>query len=461
MVGYTCGMNENGVKKGLSAFLWWGVVVIVVLMPFHALLTTWAGSNFGNLLWWRAWKEVFLFVLILGASTLFIIDKKLRSVIWARTINKAILGYAVVLLTASSLFRPLDSDAFAQGIAINIRFLVFFVLVQMVLQYRTLSRKLLFLLISVPAVGVVFFGVLQMLVLPKNFLQWFGYDKQLTIPPFFTVDEQLSELRYASTVSGPNTLGAYLLLPFAVVAGSVSLTKSRWQKVAGKWQMILMKLTILLGIAAFGVVLYGTQSRSAWIALLVSVAAFGVLKIRGKARMLLIAIALGAALVGSVVVYQFKETAFVQNVILHDNSETGGEVSSNNARLEAYRDAVSDIKQNPLLGCGVGCAGPASIRHQEGVKIAENYYLQIAQEAGLIALALFLVIIFLVAKELYKKPEDTLALALLSLLIGLSVANVLLHTWADETLAYLWWFTAAVVLYGRGEIKKVSSSDSV
>lgn len=449
MVRYTWGMNFDGVKKGLSAFLWWGMIAVVLLLPFHALLSTWAGSNFGSLLWWRAWKEIFLFVLVLAASIIFIFDKTLRRAIWSRTVNKLILGYSVVLLAASSL-SAIDVDAFAQGIAINIRFLAFFVLVQIVLHYRMISRKLLLQLITLPAVGVVVFGLLQMMILPKNFLEWFGYNKTTTIPPFFTIDEQLFALRYASTISGPNTLGAYLLLAVATVVGS-------WELVVGRSRELLKRVGAGLFFIAALVVLYGTQSRSAWIAFMVSAAVFCALKIRGKARVILFGIAIVAAFTSLVGIYQLKDTDFVQNVILHDNSETGGEVSSNNARLDAYEAAVSDIKENPLVGCGVGCAGPASVRHEGGTKIAENYYLQIAQEAGLIALILFLAIILLVAKQLYKNRDDSLSLALLASLVGLSVANLLLHTWADETLAYLWWFTAAVALYGQPGIKKASN----
>ena len=53
----------QGRTSKLATILSWLVAAILVLLPFHALLTTWAGSNFGHLDTWRAWKEI-LFLLM-------------------------------------------------------------------------------------------------------------------------------------------------------------------------------------------------------------------------------------------------------------------------------------------------------------------------------------------------------------------------------------------------------------
>ncbi len=417
----------------------YGLLTIMVLMPFSALLTTWVGSNLGGLLWWRAWKEILLAGLTVIGLYYFLTDRKLRSTIWARTINKVILLYGlwhvfIVLVSVK------DADAVSQGLAINLRFLVAFVLMQVVIFYRPISRSLLSKLILIPSVGVVAFGLLQIFALPKEFLSWFGYDKKTTIPPYFMIDQQQDSLRYASTISGPNTMGAYLVLPFMLVVSS-------WKLVVGKTKTHAKLILNACYLLAAIIVLYASHSRSAWVALLVSLVVFLILKLPAKFRLALVLVSLVGLILSAGLIYSYRDSQFVQDVVLHDDPTEGGEVSSNLGHSQAIKAGLSDVANRPLFGCGAGCAGPASVRYSGGAKIAENYYIQVAQETGVIGLSIFIVIIFLLAKELYKKRSDTMALVMLTTLAGLSVANLLLHTWADDSLAYIWWLAVSIVIY--------------
>lgn len=411
-------------------------------MPFHAFLTTWLAGNSDFLLWARAWKEVFLAVLFFIGLYYFVIDSKLRSTIWSRTINKLILAYGIWLLFVSVLVSR-DADSLVQGLAINMRFFTVFVLMQVVLFYQPISRKLVYKLITIPAIGVVLFGLMQMFVLPRDFLTRFNYNKNTTIPPFFTIDEQLTNLRYASTLSGPNTLGAYLLLPLLFITERTRRLLIDMKKAS--WTQPILHISFFVFLI---ITLYGTHSRSAWLATAISLAVYALFVVPDKWRTALVAIGLGFTLVAGIGTYQYRDTQFVQDVILHDDPVEGGEVSSNAGHLEALQTGVEDIVEEPFLGCGVGCAGPASVRAEE-IKISESYYLQVGQEAGVVALGLFITLVLLVGKELYKKRKDSLALIMFASLIGLSVANLLLHTWADDTLAISWWSVAAIALYGK------------
>ena len=78
--------------------------------------------------------------------------------------------------------------------------------------------------------------------------------------------------------------------------------------------------------------------------------------------------------------------------------------------------------------------------------LTENYYLQILHELGVIGLALFLAICVLVAKKLFKKRSNTIALALLASFAGLAITNFLVHIWANEAVAYTWWGLAGVLI---------------
>lgn len=422
-------------------FLRISLIGIIIVLPFHALFTTWVGSNVGNVLLWRAWKEVLLALLLVVGLWYFLKDSRLRGVIWGRLVNKLIFLYALwhvfnILVTSR------DYDAMAQGLSINLRFFLFFVLLQIVLYYKPISRTQLLKIILIPGIGVVVFGLLQLFMLPKDFLTWFGYNKQTTIPPYFTIDEQQDVIRYASTLSGPNTLGAYLAFILSVHVGA-------WQSLASRVKH--MQLSAIAGglVLATLIVLYASHSRSAWIAGTITIGLYVFLSVPKRWRLGLVGIGvIGIVLLG-MAGYQYRDSQFVRDVVLHDDPQQGGEVSSNSGHIEALLSGLEDVQNEPLVGCGVGCAGPASVRHEDGAKIAENYYVQVGQETGLIGAGLFIVIIGAVARELYSKRKDSLTLMMFASLIGLSVANLLLHTWADETLAYIWWGTLAVVLYSQ------------
>ncbi|MEJ0072844.1 MAG: hypothetical protein WDN27_02010 [Candidatus Saccharibacteria bacterium] len=100
------------------------------------------------------------------------------------------------------------------------------------------------------------------------------------------------------------------------------------------------------------------------------------------------------------------------------------------------------------LGDGPGTAGPASeYNGSHPARIAENYYVQIAQEPAGWAWALFLCIVVLVGLELYARVGSSPPGAhRLRQPHRLSFVNLLSHAWADDTLAYVWWGLAAIAL---------------
>jgi hypothetical protein len=154
----------------------------------------------------------------------------------------------------------------------------------------------------------------------------------------------------------------------------------------------------------------------------------------------LVVLALGAFLL-------LKNNTGLENAILHTQAHSASAVSSNQAHASALKDGVEDTLHQPF-GDGPGTAGPAS-EYNGGhePRIAENYYLQIAEEVGWLGLALFLAVVGLVGLELYQQViRSRLALVLFGSLIGLSLVNLLSHAWADDTLAYLWWGLAGIAL---------------
>jgi len=114
------------------------------------------------------------------------------------------------------------------------------------------------------------------------------------------------------------------------------------------------------------------------------------------------------------------------------------------ARLPLTRASQrSEIRSQRYLSSaacgGVGTAGPASVYNPKRIRIAEDYYIQIGQETGIVGLGLFLAINICVGYRLWERRSDALALGLFASFLGLVIVNLFSHAWADPTLAYLWW----------------------
>ena len=412
-----------------------GWLALMVLLPFHAFISTWGGTTIGPLGVWKSWKDVLLSGLVLLVILQAFLDPVMFKNFWSSWITKLIVAYGVWHVLIAILVGN-QRDALVFGLTINLRIVSMFLIGGVFAYYVKPNREFLTKLILLPASVVVGFGLLQIFLLPYDFLTHFGYKAGVTIAPFNTIDQQIDQLRIMSTLRGPNPLGAYLILPMLVAVSSL-------QNAVGRKSKLLIAFCLLLPAI---IVLYGSHSRSAWLGFVISAGVYLMVKLSTKWRLILVSAGLVGLVVGSLGLYQLRDTSFVQNVILHDNPEVGPEQTSNSDHTLAIKNALTDIKEELITGCAPGCAGPASFYDPDGTKLAENYYLQVAQEVGVIGLGLFIAINVLVAWELYKKRQDHLALVLLASFVGLSTANLLLHVWADDTLAYVWWGLAGAVL---------------
>jgi hypothetical protein len=403
---------------------------VLVLVPFHALFTTWAGSNFGHLDAFVIWKEVIIVAITLPALWLVGRDVKLRQWLRYNWLARLVGAYALlhIVLGAWTLQRSqVNSVALIHALLINLRFLGFFMIVLVVVARSDWLRQHWQRLALWPAFAVITFGLLQRFVLPYDFLRHFGY-AQNTIPAYQTVDQKLDFRRIQSTLRGANPLGAYLVLIIVVLV-----------------RRIRRAPVYIIPLLGAGVVLLLSQSRSAWIGTVVALVVWlwlsGDLRIR---RQLLIAISIGVVVTASSL-WVLRDNNFVQNTFFHTDETSASAESSNQGRLKAMQTAADEVVRQPL-GRGPGTAGPASFRNSSPPRIAENYYLQIAQEVGWLGAGLFIAINVLVAWRLWAAGNDPLARLLLASLAGLTVVNLVSHAWTDDTLAYAWWGLCGIAL---------------
>lgn len=410
------------------------VLAIIFLLPFHAFFTTWAASHLGYYDQIRVWKEAIIILLAVGCGWLVIRDEALR-----QQLKQSKLAIAIGLYIAYALLRTgygysaglITKPALAYGMLGAFRYFVFFLVVWLIASRTHLLQRWWLFAVITPATIVIVYGLLQQFVLDKNFLSHFGYSKE-TIPPFQSVDQKSDFIRAQSTLRGPNPLGAYLSMIITFLVGLWYRFKSN------RFSFGLLTILALT-------LLFTTYSRSAWIGLVLSLGTWLLLVIRDRKTINYILFC-GVLLVGAlgITTYALRNNDYVQNTLFHTDETSAAATSTNTVRAQALQDGVKDVWQHPL-GQGLGTAGPASLRG-ESPKIAENYYIQVAQEVGVFGLIIYLAITVLVGLQLFRQRQALLPQLLLASLVGITAINMVSHAWMDDTLSLLWWGLAGIAL---------------
>ena len=412
---------------GLLLVIFAGIVV-------HAPLTVWLGTVFPTADFLiKAWKEVLLAGAVgIGAALL-----------WRRK-QWAILKEPIILLIAAYvgihlLLLPYSWDnatSAVAGLLIDLRYVVYFVAVYVAIRLYPELRRLFVIVFLAGASVVASFGVLQVFVLPPDFLTLLGYG-DTTIAPYLTVDENPDYIRISSTLRGPNPLGAYAVIVLAVVA-ALWVRRQITTKQQAWWLGVLT--------AASAVILWASYSRSAAGAAAIAIGLIIVIA-AGKKFMKWALIGMASlAIIGGGLLYVARDTSFVSNVVLHENETTGGSVSSNEAHFDSLAEGI-ELKVLQPLGAGIGSTGSASLYSDDGL-IIENQYLFIAHEVGWVGLVLFVYIFVWILRHLWRARSDWLSFAVFASGIGLAVIGILLPVWVDDTVAIIWWGLAAVALGG-------------
>lgn len=425
-------MIQRDIRARIALFLSFAITLILVLLPFHAILTTWAASNFEHFDLFRVWKEIILLAILPLVLFLAVSNAKLRK--WLLS-SWALRLYAVYVLLYISFGLWAESQgrvyygAVLYTWIINLRFIGFFFICAIIASGSSFLIRNWRVILMAPAALVVFFGLMQRLILPYDFLRHFGYNST-TIPAYQTVDNNLIYQRLQSTLRGANALGAYLLL---IATAIIGLRKNR----------IITYGSLLL----LGAVLMYTYSRSAWIGTALSVTlVIWWAKDRSSKTKWLIGGVIAAIVVTSSLIYAFRFSGGLQAPFFHTTVSTKSQLTSNEERVNALNNGLRDVWNEPQ-GRGPGTAGPASFRNVgHHARLAENYYLQLAQEVGIVGLLIFIAINLIVGYQLWIKKKDLLARILLASLIGISFVNIISHAWTDDTLAYIWWGLAGIAL---------------
>lgn len=412
------------------------LLVIFGLVVVHAPISVFFGSRFPEFeLLIKAWKEVLMLVALVLAIGVALRNRPAAKALLRDKLLWVIGAYAALHLLLIPVF-PAPLTQLIAGLMIDLRYLLFFVLVYVTVRLSPGFRRPALLVSAVGALVVLIFGLLQIFVLPKDILAAIGYGDE-TIAPYLTIDKNDDYVRINSTLRGPNPLGAYVMV---VVAAALSYLVAH-----PRLRRTLPTALAAAIVVAAPAVLWASYSRSALLAAGLAVGFIVGLRFRKHFKLVPTAIVIGlVALVGLTGIYALRDTSFVQNVIVHRDPTEGDELNSNEGHIESLQKGTERAARQPL-GAGIGSTGSASLLGDRPF-ILENQYLFIAHETGWAGLGLFGVILFMVLRRLWRRRSEWLPLGVLASGLGLSIIGILLPVWADDTVSLVWWGLAALAL---------------
>jgi len=396
------------------------LMVLLLLIPFHAAFVTIIGAHISFKPVLQLWKEAIICIIGIMSLAIYIRNKdsmRFDNINW---LVVAIMGLSLIV---SLIYRP-DIDGLLAGIKTNIIVLILFLSAQVISQY--FSQKQIINLVVWPAFIVAVLAILQPIIFTPQFLVSIGYGADTIIATQY-VEITQNSLRVFSTLGGPNQLGAYLIIPFSLAFTLMLRTK----------KILWLAMSIVLSLAS-----YMTFSRSAWLGTILAASIIIILQFKKKTQLLLSGLLILLAISATIFVtskdlckYYPDQTTF----FLHGDCNKGTLGGSDSQRLVALETGWDSVVSQPF-GQGLGSAGPASFYSQRTF-IVENWYLQIAIEIGLLGLVLYGVWFCYTSKLLYdsinNKLYSNLSTALIASLFGIALTALFLHSLADSTLSIL------------------------
>ncbi len=320
---------------------------------------------------------------------------------------------AFLLITAASLVNvPTDlASTGLQGILKWLKHIaLFFMLTELAGSPQRSKRLVGVFLVSM---GLVCLNALYQSVTGADWVKNYSID----IPGRF--------VRLKSSLGSPNSLALFISMALPVTFDS-------WLK-QKKWSLKSVMLTFLL--AVFFIILLGTLSRSAVLALVISVANYLVLHRRAKFALLLL---------GFLALLAMSSKLLFNNFItsLNPSDITIGE------RLRYWQTTWEMIRHSPWIGNGVNmyyqkfaAFAPASETYRG---YAHNCYLQLWSEIGIFGLLAFLWPLVSVLGKGHFQKRGTSAEFDLKDAIGIGLVAYLIHSFFDTN---LYSFQAAMLFW--------------
>ncbi len=456
----------------LSRIREWLTLVLIALLPFHALLVTVitkiiAGPGHAPLGVLAVWKEAMVVIILLLACLEVIITFQSQvtshksQVLKIDTIDVCILLgilYAIGLeiLHHSTLY--ILHSSFLLGFKYDFLPLVAFFILRRVSWSAWFQQTVINVLLAVGAI-VALYGIATFF-LPMSFFTWLGYSDlhslyqaQGPLAAFQQIGGSTLR-RIQSTMSGPNQLGVWLLIPLAINLGHL---KKLGTKGAGCFPRSTWNAWILFTLVLLSSALFLTFSRASWIGAGVMVAVM--LWQRVYRKSLVVWWFTGLVVLAGIAI------ALAPQILIRKQSLIG--------HIEKPLVALQTIIAHPF-GLGLGSAGPASNRTSDtcidqpvGSDISwakdrqdlcifiggeqvqptgracscpvltENWYLQWGVEMGWLGLFLSLLLPIFILKKIQN--QFNILHSTFYIFLAVCVASLFLHAWEDSAVALTMW----------------------
>jgi len=323
----------------------------------------------------KGWKEGILGILVLAVVWRAVRYRRLpfrmHAMDWL-----IVLFMLYGVLVGGSIIRSGDDIVF--GFRYDFAVLVFyFVARSFWSDVATLLRLLRTL--NLAALPLLHFGVLQVFLLPRTFLEHFGYSNTVQVggnplPPFHLIGDSL--VRAMSTFPGPNSLAMYaaFLLLASLFFGKRWFPRRWW----------------LLDTTLIAIVLLTTYSRAHMLSVIVGLGVYGLLcwrrllrttRLPAAVTAFVFVVLAGALYLSVVPTSNLVGASKLQTLLFHNSSS----ILHRNARLDGWER----IRAYPW-GTGLGSVGLATLNTGRYVRNPESWYVQVTQEFGWPGLALAL-----------------------------------------------------------------------
>ncbi|MCC7543330.1 O-antigen ligase family protein [bacterium] len=409
------------------------VYALLIGMPFHAFVVVVLGYFIGSQLIFASWKEV----LIIALCFLALIKSVYDGWQWVyRPANWLVLATILFGVVGAFTHAGLDlSIAFFAGVKTTVLPWVLFLAVQpfaSIVRWRRVRALVLGVALVVSVLALI-----QFFIVPTAWLQSVGYSSD-TINAYQSVNFGGEFGRTFATLGGPNQLGAYLILPTLWLL-AIALTAEQRQK----------RLTAASGAVIAAAALAVTFSRSAMIGLLIACLVLLGLYVPRKYQPWYVLMGVISTMAVWTWVQELVRVpgSFIQRYFSRGEVNQGGVIiGSDEGHVYAWQQGMQLVAQSPF-GQGFGSAGPAS-KYGGNFVVTENWFVQLLLEVGWFGAATYAMLVV----ELWRTwwlASDRVSKVLFASLVGILIANLFLHTWADSTLAIIWWALAGLS-YGAG-----------
>ena len=436
-------------KPSVAERLFAGVLLVVAFgIVLHTPITVWLSTIHPDLdLILKSWKE-----LLMGVATALFVAIVWRRGLIAEFINDRLIQIALIYAGLHIFFILLfnnDIQAEGAGLLIDLRYVLYFILVYGAAKLIPDFRKFFLYSIFAGAVVVLVFALLQMFFLPRDVLSSIGYSNQ-TIAPYMTVDDNEEYVRINSTLRGPNPLGAYAVI-IAVLVVTAAIKFGKRFKNDQHW-------IVGIAVATAFLMLLVSYSRSAlaglFIAIGIIIATFAEPNWRKRlyvwSGILLVAILLLLSVA--------RTNSTISHIVWHDDPSGGSKIDSNEGHAESLVDGTRRMIEQPF-GAGVGSTGSASLLAKKPL-IIENQYLHIAHEVGWLGLGLFTWLFVEIMRGLWLRRGGALAMGVFASGCALAFVGLLLPVWVDDTVSIIWWGLAGLAIGGVYSYRNTKSGKS-